>query len=166
MTEERETVPERRLITLKSEYRQAVGRLLPLVQRELRIFDPDLAELELHTESNVRLLRDFLVRSRNNRLYIALHDVGFVSHRAPRLMGLLGTFSANMAIYRTTGDAARVQDCFLLCDELHLVRRGVAAQGRGAVYLNDPHEARAMRERFDQIWESSFLAVTPGQVGL
>jgi len=166
MAEERETAPERRLITLKSEYRQAVGMLLPLVQRELRIFDPDLSELDLHTEANVRLLRDFLVRSRNNRLYIALHDVEFVSRRAPRLMGLLGTFSATMAIHHTTGDAARVQDCFLLCDELHLVRRAVAAQGRGAVYLNDPHEAHAMRERFDQIWESSFLAVTPGQVGL
>jgi hypothetical protein len=42
----------------------------------------------------------------------------------------------------------------------------VAAHPRGAMYLDDPQEGRAMRERFDQIWESSFLAVAATQVGL
>jgi hypothetical protein len=144
-----ELPPERKLITLRSEYEQAVGALLPLAQRELRIFDPDLAGLALHTEERSGELRNFLRRSRNNRLYIALHDVDYVSHRAPRLMALLGTFSSCMFIHRTEGDAARVQDCFLLCDELHLVRRRVAAQPRGAIYLNDPREGRGVRERFD-----------------
>jgi len=79
-------VPERKLITLRSEYKQAFDMLLPLTQRELRIFDPDLSELGLHTEAFSRELRDFLARSRGSRLYIALHDVSFVSQRAPRFV--------------------------------------------------------------------------------
>jgi hypothetical protein len=161
-----ETPPERTLITLRREYDDAVRTLLPLAQRELRIFDPDLSDLGLHTEERVAELRRLLVRSRNNRVLIAVHSTDFVASRAPRLMSLLGTFSGGMFIYQTQGDAARVQDCFILCDELHLVRRHVAAQARGALYLNDPKEGRGMRERFDQIWESSFLAVSATQVGL
>jgi hypothetical protein len=81
-------------------------------------------------------------------------------------MALLGTFSASMFIHQTQGDAAKVQDCFVLCDEQNFVRRPVAAHPRGAVYLEDPNEGRAMRERFDQIWESSFMAVAATQIGL
>jgi hypothetical protein len=162
-TPERE--PQRTLITLRSEYFAAIGTLLPKVERELRIFDPDLSELGLQTEERVAQLRTFLRASRNNRLFIVLHNVDFV-RRAARLMSLLGTFSGSMAIHQSQGDAAKVQDCFFLCDELHFVRRPVAAQPRGALYLDDPYEGRGMRERFDQIWESSFLAVTATQVGL
>jgi len=161
-----ELAPQRSILTLRSEYRQAVGTLLGLAQRELRIFDPDLADLGLDTEERSAALRQFLRRSRNNRLYIALHDVDFISHRAPRLMALLETFSSGMFIHRTERDAARVQDCFVLCDELHLARRRVAAQPRGALYLNDPREGRGVRERFDEIWESSVLAVSATQAGL
>jgi hypothetical protein len=158
--------PERRLITLRSEYDAAVATLLPLARRELRIFDHDLADLGLHGEERSRQLRAFLLAGRDNRIYIALHSVDFVSRRAPRLMSLLSTFSGSIFIHQTQGDAARVQDCFVLCDEEHLVRRHVAAQPRGALYLNDPREGRGLRERFDQIWESSFLAVSATQVGL
>jgi hypothetical protein len=163
---ETENRPERRLITTRSEYRQAVGALLPLARRALRIFDPDLSDLELHTAERSEALHRFLIESRGNRLYVAVHDPDFVARRAPRLVALLRTFSDRMFIHQTTGDAARAQDCFVLCDELHLVRRGVAAQPRGAIYLNDAHEALGLKERFDQIWESSFHAVSATQAGL
>lgn len=161
-----ELPPERKLITLKSEYVEALCRLLALAQRTLRIFDPDLEPLGLHSEERCRVLREFLLRSRNNRVYIALHETDFVARRAPRLVSLLGTFSGSLFIHRTQGDAARVPDCFVLCDELHFVRRGVASQPRGALYLNDPHEGRGMRERFDEIWQSSAPAVSATQSGL
>ncbi len=161
-----ELPPERRLITLRREYVEALDQLLPLAQRALRIFDPDLESLGLHTEERCRALREFLLRSRNNRVYIALHDTDFVARRAPRLLNLIGTFSGSLLVNRTEGDAARVQDCFVLCDELHFVRRRVASQPRGALYLNDPREGNGMRERFDEIWQSSTPAVSATQSGL
>lgn len=166
MEENPEAQPERQIITLRSEYDAAVGALLGLAQRELRIFDPDLSELGLHGEERSRRLREILMASRHNRVFIAVHNVDFVARRAPRLMRLLGTFSGGLFIHQTQGDAARVQDCFILCDDAHFVRRPVHAHARGVVYLNDPKEARGMRERFDQIWESSFVGVAATQVGL
>ena len=158
--------PSRRLISLRSEYRAAAGELLPLAQRELRIFDPDLADLGLHEEERTAQLRAFLRASRNNRLYVVLQNVEFFTRRAPRLMSLLGVFSGSMIVNLAQGDATRVEDCFMLCDELHFARRPVSAQPRGAVYLNDPGEGRGMRERFDQIWESSAPGVAATQIGL
>ena len=103
---------------------------------------------------------------RAHRLLIALHETDLVARRAPRLVSLLGTFSGSLLIHRTEGDAARVQDCFVLCDGLHFVRRSVASQPRGALYINDPQEGRGMRERFDEIWQSSAPAVSATQSGL
>ena len=166
MSEQTAPPPERTLITSRREYVDAVTRVLGLARHEIRIFDPDLADIGLNNEQATRVLHQFFVRSRTQRLFIAVHDTGFVAKRAPHLMRLLGTFSGNMLIHKTQGDAARVQDCFALADEEHFVRRKVAQQPRGAVYLNDPKEARGMRERFDEIWESSYLAVSASTVGL
>ncbi len=158
--------PQRRLITARSEYQEAIDTLLPMAQRELRVFDPDLSDLRLHVPERIALLREFLARSRNNRLFIAVHKTHFIEQRAPRLINVLGLFAANLFIHRTQGDAARVEDCFILCDEAHLVRRPVAAQPRGVILTHDLDEGARMRERFDQIWESSEPGVSANASGL
>ena len=159
-------VPQRRLITSRGEYQEAIDMLLPMAQRELRVFDPDLSDLRLHVPERIALLRGFLARSRNNRLYIAVHKTHFIEQRAPRLIQVLGLFASSIFIQRTQGDAARVEDCFILCDEAHLVRRPVAAQPRGVILTNDLDEAARMRERFEQIWENSEPGVSANTSGL
>lgn len=158
--------PQRRLITSRAEYQEAIDILLPMAQRELRVFDPDLADLRLHIPERIALLREFLSRGRNNRLYIAVHKTEFIEQRAPRLMNVLGLFAGSIFIQRTQGDAARVQDCFVLCDEMHVVRRPVAAQPRGVILTDDLIEGAKMRERFDHIWESSEPGVSANKSGL
>ena len=165
MTED-EPSPQRRLITTRAEYQEAIDLLLPIAQRELRVFDPDLSDLRLHLPERITRLREFLSRGRNNRLYIAVHKTEFIEQRAPRILNLLGLFAANIFIQRTQGDAARVQDCFILCDETHLVRRSVAAQPRGVVLTDDLIEGAKTRDRFDQIWESSEPGVSANTSGL
>jgi hypothetical protein len=59
-----------------------------------------------------------------------------------------------------------VQDCFVLADGEHLVRRPVTAQPRGVLVIGDPKECQPMRERFDQIWESSIPSVSANTTGL
>ena len=161
-----EPSPQRRLITTRTEYQEAIDLLLPMAQRELRVFDPDLSDLRMHVPERIVLLRDFLSRGRNNRLYISVHKTEFIEQRTPRLLHLLGLFAANIFIQRTLGDAARVQDCFILCDETHMVRRPVAAQPRGVIITDDLIEGAKMRDRFDQIWESSELGVSANTSGL
>ena len=161
-----EAWPERTLLARKREYREGFDRLLGLAQRELRVFDADLSELRIDAPRRIEVLRQFLLKSPSNRLYIALHDPEFVKRYCPRLLMLLGTFSGKMFVHRVHGDAARVQDCFVLCDSVHVVRRVVRNQARGVLLLNDFKEAHAMRERFNEIWESSVTSVSANTVGL
>jgi hypothetical protein len=58
-----------------------------------------------------------------------------------------------------------VQDCFVLADMEHFVRRPVAAQPAAST-LNEYQDARLMRERFDEIWQSSVPAIPATTLGL
>jgi hypothetical protein len=157
---------ERILLAAKNEYLEGFNRLLGLVRRELRIFDPDLSELDMNSTARIETLTRFLRQDRNRVVYVALHDTGHVTQRCPRLITLMGSYSAGIRIVRTRGDAARVQDCFVLADGDHLLRRPVTAQPRGVLVINDPKECQPMRERFDEIWESSEPAVSVNTTGL
>jgi hypothetical protein len=158
--------PERTLLQARSDYERGFGRILGLARRELRIFDPDLSELQMNSAERVETLARFLRGGPNRRVFIALHDVDQVSRRCPRFLALLGIYASSIFIYRTLGDAAKVQDCFVLADGEHLVRRPVTAQVRGVLVIGDPKECQPMRERFDEIWESSETAVSANTTGL
>jgi hypothetical protein len=158
--------PQRALLATKREYLAGFERLLGLVRRELRIFDPELAELGLNSPQKVALLRDFLERSRTHKLYIAVHDTGFITRHCPRVLALLGSFPHQMFVRQTEGEALKAQDCFALADDSHLVRRSVARQPRGVLVLHDPKDCGSIRDRFEEIWESSMPTVSPSTTGL
>ena len=159
-------VPERILLQARSDYLEGFSRLLGLARRELRIFDPDLSELEMNSTNRVETLTRFLRESRTRRVYVALHDVEHVTKRCPRLITLMGSYTSAIFIFQTHGEAAKVQDCFVLADGDHLVRRPVTTQPRGVLVINDPKECQPMRERFDEIWESSLPTVSVNTTGL
>ena len=158
--------PERSALYSRKEYREALERLTALAQRELRIFDPDFSNLDINSEQKCELLRAFLMRGRNNRLYIAVHDTNYVRNYCPRLLRLLRQFSDRVFIHQTQGDAASVQDCLVLADKLHFVRRPVHAQPRATLSLNDDKESQGIYLRFSEIWDSSFPAVSATTSGL
>ena len=157
---------ERALITSRGEYSSGADRVMALAQRELRIFDPDLSEFRLEIPARIEVLRSFLSRSRDNRIRIALHDPEYIKRHCPRLIGLLGSYAGFILVNRTMGDAAKAQDCFVLADRLHLVRRPVAKQPRGVLLLNDPEEGQGMHGRFEEIWENSESGASASTSGL
>ena len=161
-----DAVPQRTLLETTSDYLEGFNRLLGLARRELRIFDPDLSELDMNSTRRIETLTRFLRQDRTHVVYIALHAVEHVSQRCPRLITLMGSYAAGIRIVRTQGDAAKVQDCFVLADDDHLVRRPVTTQPRGVLVIDDPKECQPMRERFDEIWESSAPAVSVNTTGL
>ena len=157
---------ERLALFTRKEYREALERLTALAQRELRIFDPDFSDLEINSPQKCEILRAFLLRGRNNRLYIAVHDTDYIRNYCPRLLNLLRQFSDRLFIHQTQGEAASVQDCLVLADKLHCVRRPVYAQPRAILTLNDDKESQGLYLRFSEIWDSSFPAVSATTSGL
>jgi hypothetical protein len=158
--------PERCALSTRKEYRDALARLIGLAQRELRIFDADFSDLEINSPQTCELLRAFMLRARNNRLLIVVHETGYIRNFCPRLLNLLRQFSDRMFIHQTQGKAASAQDCFVLADELHFVRRPVQAQPRATLRLNDGQESQGMHLRFSEIWDNSFPAVSATTSGL
>ena len=158
--------PERMLFSTRRQYREAFERVIASAQHELRIFDSDLSELEINSPLTYELLRAFLLRGRTNRLYIVLHDTDHVRNYCPRLLELLRQFSDRTFIHQTQGEAARAQDCFALADALHVVRRPVRTQPRGSLKTYDEHEGQGIRQRFSEIWDDSFPAVSASTAGL
>lgn len=161
-----EAVPERTLILTKSEYLEGFNRLLGLARRELRIFDPDLSELDMNSTRRIETLTRFLRANRTHLVHVAVHDIDHITQRCPRLIALMGSYTAGIRISQTKGDAAKVQDCFVLADDVHLLRRPVTTQPRGVLVINDPKECQPMRERFEEIWESAEPAVSVNTTGL
>ena len=158
--------PERCALSTRREYRDALARLIGLAQRELRIFDPDFSDLEINSPQTYELLRAFMLRGRNNRLYIVVHDTGYIRNDCPRLLNLLRQFSDRMFIHQTQGEATSAQDSLVLADKLHFVRRPVQAQPRATLRLNDVQESQGMHLRFSEIWDNSFPAVSATTSGL
>ncbi len=158
--------PQRTLLTARSEYHAAADQLLAMARRELRIFDPDLQEFRLDAPHRIELLKAFLLRSLDGKLWISVRDPEFVKRYCPRLTTLLGQFSTRMFIWQAEGEAAKVQDCFVLADRVHVVRRPVALQPRGVFILHDPREGLVMYERFSEIWDASVPSVSVSTSGL
>ena len=157
---------QRLVLFTRKEYRDALERLIGLAQHELRIFDADLSDLDINAAHEYELLRAFLLRARNNRLYIAVHDAGYIRNYCPRLLNLLRQFSDRMFIHQTQGEAANAQDSLALADRLHCLRRPVQAQPRATLRLNDEQECQGMLLRFAEIWDNSFPAVSATTSGL
>ncbi len=158
--------PQRTLLVSRGDYYNAAEQVITLAQHELRVFDPDLQEFRLDTKSRIELLRAFLLRSTDNRLYISVRDPSFIKQFCPRLITLLAQFSTSMFIWEANGEATKAQDCFVLADQMHVVRRPVALQPRGVFILNDPREGLVMYERFREIWDTSAPSVSASTSGL
>jgi hypothetical protein len=158
--------PRRELIISRRQYLEAFDGLLATVRRELRVFDPDCAQLELNAPVRHAALRQFLLASADNRLFVVVHDPEHLKRGCPRMLDLVRDFSFAVAIHQSEGEAARVQDCFVLADMEHFVRRPVAAQSRGVYTLNEYQDSRLMRERFEEIWQSSVPAIPATTLGL
>ena len=147
-------------------FQRAVDRLLEQPGRELRIFDPDLSGLRLNLPDRISRLQRFLVASRTRRIYIAIHDTGYVTKYCPRMRDLLMRYAHAIQIQQTDEEIREVQDAFFVLDANHYVRRPVARFWRGAIGIGDESEALSMRARFFEIWGASYPAVSPTTLGL
>lgn len=158
--------PSRRIITTRRAYLEAFDQLIDRVDRTLRIFDADAAELGLNNAERIERLRAFLQRHPVNRLQLAVHTPEHLQRFAPRFLKLIALCSQQIESRRTQGDGARAQDCFALADDLHLVRRGAQSHPRGVVIENDLSEAQPMLQRFEDIWETAERCLAPTTLGL
>lgn len=155
-----------RLLNGEGEYTSAIDAVIQAAQRSLRIFDPDLAKGGYSSLRRFESLRDFLLRGRSNRLEIVLHETDYLTGHCPRLMQLLQTHGHNICIHKTQEHARLASDPFIVADAAHYVHRFHHEGIRSLLAMHDHAGARALEERFSQLYEASHPAVFATTLGL
>jgi len=144
---------------------EAITRVLPLARRQIAIFGKTFGS-EWNQEARVDLIRRFCLDSRRNQLRIVLHDPHPLYRACPRLLNLLRQFSHVITIHETQDQAKNVYDPFVMADDRHYMHRFHHDGAEGILGIDDPLGARALRDRFDELWTASDPAVPATTLGL
>jgi hypothetical protein len=136
-------------------YRNAISTTLAVAQREIRIFDGDLAGMGLENREQIDLLTEFLSANRRRSLHIVVHDDDWLRRHAPRLINLLRLFGHAIAVRRTPEHLRHLTDRWVLADAAHATIRFHADQPRGKQVWNDEREVAPRWQRADDLWQES-----------
>jgi len=164
-----EIAPVYRLMESQVEAKNAIDEVIALTSRELRVFDVSakaLRERDFGRPERIEAIRQKLHGDRNHRLRVVLHDLEQIQSELPRLITLLGQYSGQIAVHRTVGVACNAMDPLVIGDTAHFWHRLYIDHPRSVVSLHDEKAVQPLLERFEQIWESSELALSGGTLGL
>jgi hypothetical protein len=144
----------------------AIDELIGLAQRRIRVFDQDLAQTGWNQAARTERLAAFLRGTRGRRLDIIVHDTHYLEGAAPRLRGLLRTYSHAMTIYRTGDEARLATDPLLIVDDRHYLHRFHHQRPRAAMGVNQPEQTRPLAARFEEIWATGEPGLSATVLGL
>ena len=143
----------------------AIDEVIGAAERAIRIFDISLSNRGFNSPQMNEKLRQFLVRGRAHRIFIALHNTDLLERECPRLLQLLRQFPMSIEIHRTLAQARDAMDPFVVADDHSVWHQAHHQQPRAIVALHSPADATPIMQRFDEIWELSEV-VTSAPAGL
>ncbi|HSC98916.1 MAG TPA: hypothetical protein VLI21_08435 [Casimicrobiaceae bacterium] len=156
---------EARLASI-SELVSAQDEVIALARRHIKVFDVDLSWGGWNSAARCDALASYLRRIPGARLDVIVHDTHWIEACGARVAALLARHSHAMTIYRTGERARSAMDPLLIVDDTHFVHRFHVDRVGGKLSIGDPERAKALVERFDEIWESGEPGVTGTVLGL
>ena len=148
------------------DYSAALDSLCGLAQHNLYLFEKNFDGLGFNAEARYETLRQFLLSNPANRLYVLAHDTHYLATQCARMSMLLQQFGHGMFIHQTAKNLQHITAPFSVADDSYFVRRFHFDDPRGIFAQYDPSEARALKSRFLEMWESSHSAISPTTLGL
>lgn len=156
--------PESRLITLRSEFHQAVFEVITRARLQLCVLDLDLAEWPLETPAAIEAL-DTVLRAPGSSLRIVVHRTDFIEKQAPRLTRLRHRFPDRITIRVAPGNLPPVEG-LLIGDERDVLRRASPEAWRGRVQFEAPVEVEPWRRKFLALWSACDIELGLTTLGL
>ncbi len=144
----------------------AIDELIALAQLRLQIFDIDLSQCGWNTVPRADNLRAFLRRFPGARIDLILHDPHYLESACPRLQRLLQNHAHAITIYKTGPEARNAMDPLLIADGKHFLHRFHIDQPRASFAIEQPHMARPLVGRFEQIWATGEPGLSATVLGL
>lgn len=154
------------LITGMQESRNAIDRVFGSAQKIIRIFENDLSDSGYKHPGRIRLLERFLLKNRNNKLQIVLHDTRTLDRDCARLMALFRRHSDAFSIKRTTDAAKHASDSLIVADSNSAWHRLHRDHPQATYVIGESPDMLLLIQRFNEIWESSETAAGAFTLGL
>lgn len=155
-----------KLLTSETEYRQACDAVLRRAEREILIFDRDLAALRLEDAQRLAILANFVQADVLRKVRMVVHDPELLERNAPKLLRLLVRLSHLIEVRQTPDNLRHLADTHVLADAGHGVRRFHVDQPRSALVFDDPAYITPWRQRFEELWDLSHPCVRITTTGL
>lgn len=149
-----------------NEYHAALDRVIQRAEKNLNIFDFNLADSGYNSPQRFQLLRDFLLAGRTNRLVIILYETDYLVKYCPRIMSLLAQFSYAIDLRQTCEQAKQISDTFVLADNRHYVHRFHYDHPKCQLALDDIQGCASFVQRFNELEKASDAALPPTTLGL
>lgn len=159
-------VPRQEMLATVSAQVAALDELVGLAEHSIRVFDYDLSDMGWNAPARAEKLGQFLRRSRTSKLEIIVHDTRWLETSCPRLTALLKSFSDRITIYKTGPEAKGASDPLVIVDGRHFLHRFHIEQPRAALAIEEPHLARPLVNRLDEIWATGEPGLTGTVLGL
>ncbi len=147
-------------------YEEALDLVIARAKNELLIFDTDLNRGGYASQKRYELINQFLAKQPQNRLMIVLLDAQYFIQYCPRLFGLLENYSHMMTVFKTNDAAKIAQDCFVIADKQHYIRRFNKDQARFKFAFNDKELSAQLVKRFNELLEETTESISHNQLGL
>jgi len=145
---------------------RAQDDVIALAQRHIKVFDTDLSEGRWNTAERCDALSSYLRRMPGARFDIIVHDTRWIESSAARLCALLVRHAHAMKVYRTGAAARAAMDPLVIVDDLHFVHRHHVDWPHGSLSIGSPERAKALVDRFDEIWATGEPGVAGSVLGL
>lgn len=158
--------PRQETLSTVREQVAALDDLIALAQHSIRVFDHDLSEMGWNSPARAERLAAFLRRSRTSKLEIIVHETRWLEASCPRLTALLKAFSDRVTIYKTGPQAKGASDPLVIVDGRHFLHRFHVEQPRAALAIEEPHLARPLVNRFEEIWATGEPGLTGTVLGI
>lgn len=156
--------PESRLITLRSEFHQAVLTVLERLPRDVGILDRSLADWPLETPP-VNAALEQVLREPGSIVRIVVHNSDFVERHALRLTRLRQQFGSRIAV-RVAPDNIPAVEALLIADGRDVLRRASPEAWRSRVQYDLPDEVEPWRRKFQTLWDTCEIELGLTTLGL
>lgn len=156
----------RELLTSWGDLQLAVDRLLALAEREILVFDDDLARFKLDDGPRLEHLKRLLQPRRPDCLRIALQKASTLQRSSPRLMRLLADYSGCMTVLETPDHLNHLRDSMLLVDGRHGIVLFDRNQPRSKLLVDETRELEPYLQRFEELWQEGGSPLSATTLGL
>jgi hypothetical protein len=134
-------------------HRHLVLAMAKQARRTIHLYSRNLDPAVYDDAGIEEALTQFLLRSKNCRLFVLVHDTSLAVKHGHALVRLAQKLSSRAQIRIPSEDQRDYSGAFLAADAMGYIRQPVATSYAAEANFKAPFEARKLLQYFEEVWE-------------